>query len=96
MEFIEDHQSDPGELRVGLDHPGEDPFGDDLNSGFGADLGVKTDAIPHQVADSVLAEVAHAFGCHAHGKPAWFEHDDLLAGEPRLIEQGQGHNGGLA
>ncbi|MOA55550.1 hypothetical protein D3C78_1793630 [compost metagenome] len=45
----------------------------------------------------LLAQLAgEPLGCGPGGQPAWLEHDDALAGQPRLVEHGQRHAGGLA
>ena len=44
-----------------------------------------------------LAEArSHVGGGGARGQPAWFEHDQLLSGQPGFVEQGDGNVGGLS
>jgi hypothetical protein len=40
--------------------------------------------------------VRHAGGGEAGRRPARFQHEEALTGQPVLPEQGQGHPGGLA
>jgi hypothetical protein len=74
---------------------GEDAFGDHFDAGVGADLAVEPDAITHGFADFLAQLTGQALRCRARRQPARLEHEDGLPGQPRLVEQGQGHAGGF-
>lgn len=96
MKFVEDQQAHPVQRRVVLQAPGEDAFGDHFDAGTRADLAVQANAVTDGFAHRLAQFAGQPFGCRAGSQPARFEHQDALAGQPRLIEQGQWHAGGLA
>lgn len=71
-------------------------FGHDLDPRSGAHPGLVTDAVAHQAARCFTDRLRHPVSGRARGQPAGFEHQDAPAPEPRLVEQRQGHAGGLA
>ncbi len=95
VEFVEDHRADAGEFGVGLDHAGEDAFGDNLDARGLRNLSLAA----HPVADGMPRYFAQflgkPFGCRPRGEAARFEHEDLAAGKARL-EEGDRHPSGLA
>ena len=52
--------------------------------------------VADEPADVGGREVGHASGGGPGGQPAWFEHDDPPIAEPRLVEQGERDDRGLA
>ncbi|WP_431310858.1 hypothetical protein [Methylorubrum aminovorans] len=96
MELVEQHRADAGQFRIVEDHAGEHALGDDLDPGQGRDLGAEPDPQADHVADPLAEGGGHALGRAAGREPPWFEEDDLLSPEPRLVEEGQRHPRGLA
>ena len=95
MEFVEDYRADAGQVRVGLQHPGQDAFGDNLDPGGFRGLGFAANAIANGLPDRFAKAVRHALCRGAGGKAAGFEHDDAPLGQPG-VEHGQRHAGCLA
>ena len=92
VELVEDDAADAGQVGIGLQHPGEDAFGDDLDAAAGDALAA--DAVA-DAAPRALAEVlGQPLGGGAGGDPARLQHQDaaLDAG----FEQVERHAGGLA
>ncbi len=96
VKFVEDHRADPVERRVVLQHADQNAVGDDLDPRLLAGLAVEPHAIADRPAHIFLPRCRHAPCRGARGQPARFEHEDLLAGQPRLVEQRQGHTRRLA
>jgi len=96
VELIEDHAGDPGQFRVGEDHAGEDALGDHLDAGGGGDARLQPDAVADGVAHRLAERLGHPLGGGAGGEPARFEDDDLAVAAPRLVQQLQRHDRGLA
>ena len=95
VKFVEDQQAHAFQCRVVLQAPGEDAFGDHFDASVGADLAVEPNAITHGFADFLAQFTGQALRCRTRRQPARLEHQDGLPGQPRLVEQGQGHAGGF-
>ena len=96
MKFVEDDQTDAIQLRVTLNAAGQYALGQDLDPGTRRDLALQAHPETHAVADPITAQAGHAGRGGAGGQPARLQHQDLAPRQPRLIEQGQRYDGGLA
>ncbi len=96
VDLVEDHQPDPGKGRVPLQPTGEDALGDHLDAGAGPDVTFVTGAVADDLADVLANQVGHASCRGAGGEPARLEDHDPSIFQPRLVEQAQGHDRGLA
>ncbi len=96
VELVEDHQADAFQRRIVLQTPGENTFGDHLDTGVRPHLAVQADAITHRLPDALAQLAGQTLGSRPRGQATRFEHDDGLPGQPGCIEQGQGYAGGLA
>ena len=85
VKFVEDHRADAVERRVGLDHPGQDAFGDhfDLCTRPGVPPDAVTDALAHLFAQC-LGHARRSCPCR---QTAGFEHDDLPRDNPGLRQR---------
>ena len=96
VELVEQQGADALQLRVVLDHPGQDAFGDHLDPGARRHPVLEADPVADRLAD-LLAELAgHEHRRAARRHPPRLQHHDPAPGQPRRIEQGQRHLGGLA
>ena len=96
VELVEDHEADPGERRVLLQAAGEDPFRHDLDAGVGPTAPFVPGAIADGAADLLAEQVRHTPGGSPGRQSPRFQHDDAPSGQPRLVEQPQGHDRRLA
>ena len=96
MEFVEQERRDPVERRIVEDHAREDALGDKLDAGAARHLGTEAHAIADGLAHGLAQLIRHARSSGAGGQPARLQHDDFLAGGPRLASQDQRHARGLA
>ena len=96
VEFVEDHQPGVGQLRVPLQAPQQQALGEYLDTGLRPDPAFEAHLVTDAVADLFAQQRCHAMGRHARGRAARLEHDDLAARQPRGVQQGQRHQGGLA
>ncbi|MNF58996.1 hypothetical protein D3C84_405760 [compost metagenome] len=94
--LIEDQQAHAFERRVFLQAPGEDAFGDHFDTGVRSDLAVQANPVADRFADLFPEFAGEALGRRPRRQPARFKHEDRLPRQPRLIQQCQGHAGGLA
>ena len=91
MEFVKDHAADAFQRGVGLDHPGQDGFGHDLDPASRHRF--TADAIPDPPADALAQTMGQTLGCGAGGQSARLQHHDPARD---LIQQGQRHPRRLA
>ncbi len=85
------------ERGVGLDHPGEDPLGDHLDPRGRADAGLQAHAVAHRASRVGLPEqLGHPLGCGPRGQAARLEHEDLPSAQPRLVQERERDQRGLA
>ena len=96
MELVEDHAADPGQFRIGQDHPGEDALGDHLDPGAGRDLGLHPHPKTHRAAHRLAQGLGHAIGGGAGGQTPRLENDDLAIAQPGFAQQFQRDHRGLA
>ena len=96
MKFIENHQPHAFKRGVRLQPTRENPLGQHFNARCLRHLGIEADAIAHGFANGFVAQHAHARGGGARREPSRLQHQDRAPGEPRLIEQRQRHQCGLA
>ena len=94
VEFIEDQTTDAIEHRVVLDQTRQDALGQHLDAL--ARSGLEADAIADTPARFLAQLARHVSGRRTRGDAPRFQHQDLLASQPRRIEQCQRHHGGLA
>lgn len=96
VEFVEDHQADTVQRRVVLQATGKDTLGDHFDAGLRADPALQADPVADGLADLFAQLGGQPLGRGPRRQAPRFEHEDALAGEPGLVEQGQRHAGGLA
>ena len=96
VELVKDHRADPLQRGVRLYQPGEDPFGDHLDSSAGTDSGVVAHAVANEFTHSAAKRRCQTARGSPSRNPAWFEHEDALVAEPVGVEQRQGNPRGLA
>lgn len=96
MELVEDHQADALERRVFLQPTGEHAFGDHFDARGRPDLAFEANAVTDGFPDPFAQLAGHPLGRGARGQAPGLEHDDALAGQPRLVEQRERHAGSLA
>ena len=90
VNFIEDHQPDPGQFGIALQAPGEDPFGDDFDPRRPGDLALKTDGVADPGADTFAELRRQIVGGIGRRQPPRFEDNHRLSGEPRRVEKFEG------
>ena len=95
MEFVEDHQTDAGQFRIGLDLAQENAFGDHFDAGIGTDFLVVTGAVTDLSAGLFPQHERHAPGRAIHRKAAGLDQQDFPL-QPGLLQHGQRHFCGLA
>ncbi|MNX66085.1 hypothetical protein D3C86_971660 [compost metagenome] len=96
MEFVEQDRADTLQPRVVENHPGEDPLGDDFDARFGADAALQSGAIADRAARLLAQGRRHPVRRRPRRQSARLQHQHLLVAQPRLIQQGQRHDRGLA
>ena len=96
MKFVEDHQTDAFQRRILLQATGKNALGDHLDARVRPDLAVQANAVADRLANPFTQFAGQALGGSTSGQPAWFEHEDILPGQPRRIQQCQRYAGGLA
>jgi len=95
VEFVEDQRTDARKLGVGLDHPGQDALGHDLDAGGLAAARLAAHAIADGLARYLAQGLGQPFGGSAGGQAAGFQHHDAALGQAS-VQQRQGHARGLA
>ena len=94
VKFIKDHQPDAGQLRIVLQHTGENTLGDHLqprgrsNAGFGAH------PVPYRLARFFIQQFRQALRHIARRQPARLQQDNFPADAP-LAQNLQGQPGGF-
>ncbi len=96
VELIEDHQADAAQLRIGLQSAGKNPLGHHLDAGALRDSPVVTDSVTYRLSHRFVELAGHEAGGVGCSQPARLEHEDRLPGQPRFVEQRQGHTRRLA
>ena len=96
VDLVEDHHSGAGEGRVPLEAAGQDALGDHLDAGVPSDVALVAGAVTDGAADLLTEQVGHASRGSTGGQASGFEHHDPPAVQPRLGQQAQRHDGGLA
>jgi len=88
VEFVEENDGHLFEVRIVLEHPQENPVGDDANARVAADFLVEADGIADFAADrAATLESDPPRGSPRRDSPR-FEHDDsLVAGKARIEER---------
>ncbi len=96
MEFVEQDGADALQPRIVENHPGEDALGHDLDSGVRADPALQTRAITDGFSGLLAQTGGHAIGGGARGQSSRLQNQNPAARQPRLIQQSQRHDRGLA
>ena len=96
VEFVEQHGGDAGQFGIVEDLPREDAFGDDLDLRRARHFRAEPDAVADGLAGAFAQRLRHPLGAGAGRDPPRLQHDDLLALQPRRVEQRQRHPRGLA
>ena len=65
-------------------------------TGVLADVALVAGLVPDGATDRLAEQVGHPLCSGPGGEPPWFEHHDAAVAQPRLVEQPQRHDGGLA
>ena len=95
MELVKNQQTHPFKRRIMLQAASKDALGDHLDTGIGADLAVEANTVTYGFADLFAQFTGQPLSGCAGSKTPGFEHQDLLPGQPRLVEQGQRNTGGF-
>ena len=82
VEFIQDHQPDAGQLRIVLQHAGEDPFGHHLKPRGRPHAGFGAHAVPHRLPRFFVQQFCQALRHVACGQPARLQQDNFPADVP--------------
>ena len=96
VKFVEDHQPDAGQLRIGLQQALQYALGHHLDAGGRADAGFQTDTVADGLPHRLAEQLRQPFGSGPGGQSARLQQDDLLPGQPVTAQQCQWHQGGLA
>ncbi|MNC16021.1 hypothetical protein D3C75_638660 [compost metagenome] len=96
MEFIEQNRRYSGQLRVLLEHPGQNPFSNNLNPCFRPYPAVHPDPVAYRLPNLLPQHRRHVAGCRTGRQPSGLQHENPLAGRPWLTEKRQRHPGGFA
>ena len=89
MEFVENQGRDAVERWVGLDHPGEDAFGDNLDPRRGGNSRFTAHPVADGLAHRFTQTFCHPFGGPARGKAARFQHQDTAFRQAQRCVMGQ-------
>ncbi len=74
VKFIEQHRANPGQLRVGLDHPGKNAFGDHFDARGTRDLAIASHTVANGLAGLFTEVLCQPRRGGTGGKSARFEH----------------------
>ena len=96
MEFVEDHQPDAGEFRIGLQTAQQQALGDDLDACRRRRLALEPHLVADPLADRLTEQLRHTVGRHARRGAPRLQHDDATVGQPGLVEQEQRYQRGFA
>ena len=78
MKLVENHTTNSFKGRIGLDHPGQNAFGDNFDLGCRTDFAIESPAVTDSLPRLYVALSSHKLRRAAGGDPARFEHQDLL------------------
>ncbi len=90
VDLVEDHQSDAGQFRVGLEPARQDALGDHLDARRRANPAFVAGLVSDGVTDLLAEDVRHPTRRRPGGQPPRFEHHDATAPEPGLVEECEG------
>jgi hypothetical protein len=96
MEFIENDGGDSIKRWIGLEHPGQYTFRDDLDTRVARNSRIHSHPIPNCRANTLFERLRHPVRNGAGSKPARLEHEETFAPHPGLLEQRERYNGALA
>ncbi len=96
VKLVEQHGADPVQGLVVLQAAQEQAVGHDLDAGARADPAVHAHAIADGFAHPLAQAGRHVARGRAGGEAPGLKDDDALSSQPPLLQQGQGHAGGLA
>ena len=88
VEFVENDEPHAIQFGVAEKPLGEQPLRDDLEARAGRDLAFEAHLVADRLAHAFAALAGDELGARPCRETARLEHDDLLPGEPRLVEQG--------
>ena len=94
MKFIQDHQPDAGQLRIVLQHAGENALGDHLKARCRTHAGLGAHPVPYRFARFFIQQFREALRYVARGQPARLQQDNFPADVP-LFQNLQRQPGGL-
>lgn len=92
VELVEDDQADIGEIRVGLQPPGENPRSAP-RCGWPMICAGRNDLVAHGPADRLAEQTGHAGRGSPGREPPGLEDEDFFGRQPGFVEQGQRHQG---
>jgi hypothetical protein len=72
-----------------LQHPGENAFGHDLESGRATHSGIETHAVSDGASHGLTQGLRHTLGYGPRSQPSGLQHDEFSTFDPRLIQQGE-------
>ena len=96
VELVENHQPVGLQRRVSLQAAGEQALGHHLDPGAGSEAAVEAHGVAHRAAYGLAQEFGHARRRRPRRQPARLQHQDAAVGEPRLVQEAQRHQRGLA
>ena len=91
VEFVKADQADAFEHRIVEQHARQHAFGDDLDPRRCTDARITAHAPADGVANGVAEHGGHACGGSAGGEATGFQQQDPQPGEPRSVQQREGH-----
>ncbi len=86
MKFIEDYKAYIFQRIVGLNHAGENSFGNNLDTRFRTYFTFEANAITNRLAHFFFAKLCHAHGHGAGCQAPGFEHDNFLLLQPTFVQ----------
>ena len=96
VELVEDDEADVRQLGIGEDALREQALRHDLQPRLRGHLALQPHLIADRLANGLAAPTCDVRRAVPRGQAARLEHDDLLAREPRLVQQGGRHARRLA
>ncbi len=95
MNLVEDHQTDTGQLRILLQPPRQHSLGDNLDPCVATDTPFVASLVTNEATDLGPEQRRHPLSGGPGRQSPWLEHHDAT-GEPRLLDQPQRGDRGLA
>jgi hypothetical protein len=91
VEFIEDNQSDAGEVRLMLEHACENAFGNDFDPGFTADPHITADPVADGLSDPFATPGSDEVCGSLRREASWFKQNKSFVRTEILVQQKGGN-----